>query len=104
MNVFATDHPMWQEPSPAFLRLQKRLLRVFVIVLIGYPLYLLLLGPLYALNGHGAFNYLPKQMREAFMLPAAPVYAVPGLRGSYDDYLNWWYDDPNAVPPETGWR
>ncbi len=103
MNVFTTDHPMVRELSPAVLRLKKRLLKGFLIALLCYPLYLLLLGPLYALNGHGAFNFLPQSLQEAFMLPAAPIYAVPGLRSSYDDYLNWWHDDPNSPDRETGW-
>ena len=24
-------------------------------------------------------------------------------RHIYDDYLNWWYHDPNLADPETGW-
>jgi hypothetical protein len=104
VNIFTTDHPMMSEPSPAFLRLQRRLWKGFLILAIGYPVYLILLGSLYSLNGHGVFNFLPQPMREAFMLPAAPVYVVPGLRSSYDDYLNWWYVDPNAADRETGWQ
>ena len=73
-------------------------------MIIGYPGYLLLLGPLYALNGHGAFNFIPLPVREACMLPATPVMLIPGLRSSYDDYLTWWYEDPNAPDRETGWR
>ena len=104
MNPFTTDHPMNSEPSPAARRWEKRLWRGFLIVMIGYHGYLLLLGPLYALNGHGAFNFIPIPVREACMLPAAPVMMIPGLRSSYDYYLTWWYDDPNAPDRETGWR
>ena len=95
---------MMKEPSPASLRFRRRLLKGLLFIVLGYPLYLLLLGPLYALNGHGVFNFFPQPVREAFMLPAAPVYMIPGLRSSSDDYLTWWYDDPNTADRETGWR
>ena len=59
MNVFATDHPMVSEASPALLRFQKRLLRGLLIVLLAYPLYLALLGPLWALDGRGTLDFVP---------------------------------------------
>ncbi len=104
MNVFTTDHPMVREPSPALLRLQRRLLKAFLGVLLGYPLYLFLLGPFWELNGTGRLDFLPQIIRGACFLPSAPVYLFPGLRGDYYDYLDWWYHDPTAADPETGWR
>lgn len=91
------------DPSPATRKLQRRVWRAFLILVIGYPVYLLLLGPLYALNGHGYFNFIPLPIREACVLPITPVMMIPGLRSSYDDYLTWWYDDPTAPDRETGW-
>ena len=46
MNVFTTDHPLTSDASPLFLRLQRRVVKGFFVVLASYPLYLLLLGPL----------------------------------------------------------
>jgi hypothetical protein len=103
MKVFTTDHPLVSKPSPALLRLQRRLLRGFWAVLVGYPLYLLLVGPYSALNGTGRLDFLPQAVRDAPFYPAAPVYLVPGLRSTYDDHLHWWYRDPNEADPETGW-
>jgi hypothetical protein len=60
MNVFATDHPLMREPSPALLRFQKRLLRGFLAILIGYPICLLFLGPYSAIIGTGRFDFLPQ--------------------------------------------
>ena len=94
---------MMRPPSAVFLRWQRRLLRASLVLLIGYPVYLLLLGPYSALNGTDRLNFLPQQIREALFLPAAPVYLIPGLRSTYDDYLHRWYRDPNEADPETGW-
>jgi hypothetical protein len=103
MNVFATDHPLVREPSPALLRFQKWLLRGFLTFLVGYPLWLLLLGPYSAVIGTGRFDFLPQAVRDIPFYPAVPVYCIPGLRSTYDDYLHWWYRDPNEADPETGW-
>ena len=103
MNAFTTDHPMMSGPSPAFLRWQRRLLRASLILLLSFPIYLLLLGPYSALSGTGRLDFLPQQIRDALFFPAAPVYLVPGLRSTYDDYLHRWYRDPNEADPETGW-
>jgi len=92
-----------KELSPAFLRIQRRLRKTFVALLIGYPFYLLLLGPYWAIMGKGRFDSLPQVLREAPLYPALPVYLLPGLRSTYDDYLHWWYRDPNEADPETGW-
>jgi hypothetical protein len=38
MNVFIADHPLVRDSSPALLRLQRRLLRGFLAVLMGCTL------------------------------------------------------------------
>ncbi len=103
MNVFTTDHPLIAEPSPALLRWQRRVLRGFVVVLAGYPLYLLLLGPFWALEGRGVFNFIPEPVRRVCYVPSTPIWIIPHLRGRYADYLDWWYLDPEAADRETGW-
>lgn len=35
------------------------------------------------------------------MSPRSPFYLAMGPHNPYDDYLTWWYDDPNAA--ETTW-
>jgi len=60
MNVFTTDHPLTSDASPLFLRLQRRVVKGFFVVLASYPLYLLLLGPLWALDGHGVLDFAPE--------------------------------------------
>ena len=103
MNVFTTDHPMVTEPSPALLRFQRRLLTGFFAVLFGYPFYLLLLGPYWALDGRGALDFIPSCVRQCCYLPALPIGAIPHVRGRFLDYLDWWYLDPNGGDRETGW-
>jgi hypothetical protein len=103
MNVFTTEHPMMSESSPAVLRLQRRLLRGFLVVLLGYLLYLLFLGPFWALDGRGILNFIPARVRQVCYLPSCPVWAIPHLRGRYADYFDWWYLDPSAADRETGW-
>ena len=71
--------------------------------LVGYPLWLALLGPYSAVIGTGRFDFLPQVVRDIPFYPVVPVYCVPRLRSSYDDYLHWWYRDPNEADPETGW-
>ena len=78
--------------------------RVILAALVGYPLYLLLVGPYSALNGTGRLDFLPQTVRESPFYPAVPVYFVPGLRSTYDNYLHWWYRDPNEADRETGWH
>ena len=80
------------------------LLRGFLTVSLGYPLYLLLLGPFWALDGPGLLDSAPERVRQLCYLPSAPVWLVPHLPGRYADYFDWWYLDPNAADRETGWR
>ena len=87
---------MVREPSPALLRLQRRLLKGFLLLVVGYPLYLLLLGPFCAL-GEGVFDFVPQRALIALILPAAPVCMIPGLRSSSEDYLTWWHDAQNTT-------
>ena len=103
MNVFATDHPMVSEPSPALVHFQRRLLRGFWFVAVGYPLYLLMIGPYWALEGSGALDFIPRPVREVCYLPTAPIWGIPHVRGRFQDYLEWWYLDPNGADRETGW-
>ena len=82
---------------------QRRLLRSFLVALIGYPLYLLLLGPYWALDGRGNLEFVPSRVREICYWPSAPIWMVPHVRGRLADYLDWWYLDPNSADRETGW-
>jgi hypothetical protein len=84
-------------------RIRRQLFGSFLSVLIGYPIYLLLVGPYSALNGSGRLDLLPEAVRDAPYYPAAPVYFVPVLRTAFDDYLHWWYLDPNEADRPTGW-
>ncbi len=75
--------------------------RRLLFLVLAYPAYLLLMGPFYAMDAHGYFNLAPKPVRRTFYLPVAPLYWTMGPDNPYDDYLTWWYNDPNA--PETTW-
>jgi len=90
MNVFATDHPMAAEPSAFARRLQRRLLWAAA----GYLLYVLSFGPMAFLMGHGVLDFVPEPVTRAFLLPAKPLVALPGMRTVLRDYLDWWYHDP----------
>ena len=95
MNVFTTDHPMVSQPARSHPRLRRWLLGgVFI-----YPVWLLLLGPFWALDGPGAIDFLPFSVRRGVYLPTAPFCYSPGLYSVFEGYMNWWYEDPNA--PET---
>jgi hypothetical protein len=97
MNVFTTDHPLMSEP----FRFSRRVRRWLLFSVLAYPVYLVLLGPIYALDGRGYFAFVPERVRTAFYCPAAPFYLVLGPYNPYDDYLTLWYDDPNVA--ETTW-
>jgi hypothetical protein len=47
---------------------------------------------------------VPQAIRDAYLLPAAPSYLVPGLRSKSNGYLNRWYHNPNEADLEAGWR
>jgi len=100
MNPFTTDHPMMTEPSAFVLRVQRWLL----FGMIGYLLYIIGLGPFFALGGNGYLNFVPESVGRAFLLPAAPVASVPGIRNILRDYLDWWYHDPNDPYSSPDWR
>ena len=72
-------------------------------VLLGYPIYLFLLGPYHAALGTGRLDALPQYLRDSPFYPAVPIYSVPGLRHIYDGYLTLWYQDPNRADMPTGW-
>lgn len=80
MNVFATDHPLVSEP----FGLGKRGRRCWLFSLLAYTGYLLLLGPFYALDGHGYFAFAPQRVRVTFYLPAEPFYVAFGPYNFYD--------------------
>ena len=103
MNVFTTDHPLMSDASPFFLRLQRRVVKAFLVVLASYPLYLLLLGPLWDPDGRGVLDFAPEPVRRVCYVPSAPIWMIPHLRGRYADYFDCWYLDPNAADRETGW-
>lgn len=100
MNPFSTDHPMMSEPPALDRRVQRRLLCLAA----GYFVYVLLLGPLFALDGHGYLNLVPKPVSRAIVLPALPVARVPVLRQIFRDYLDWWYHDPNDPYSSPDWK
>lgn len=68
-----------------------------------YLLYLLILGPFWALSGRGLLDIVPQSIQDACWWPAIPVYTIPGLRHLHADYIDWWYLDPNAADMPTGW-
>lgn len=75
----------------------RRVRRWLLLLALAYPAYLLFLGPFYALDGRGCFDFAPACIRTAFYFPCAPFYWTMGSHNPYDDYLTWWYDDPNAA-------
>jgi hypothetical protein len=77
------------------------LVRGFLFLFLGYPAYLLLLGPFSALDDRGVFNFVPKRVRLICYAPTYPIWCVPHLRGSYAGYLDWWNPDPNGPDAET---
>jgi hypothetical protein len=70
---------------------------------LAYGLGLLLLGPYSALEGRGRLDYLPAEVRVTPYYLTTPAMAVPLVRSIYDDYLLWWYCDPNEADRPTGW-
>jgi hypothetical protein len=100
VNVFAIDHPLSTPPPPQFVRRLRRWFRIGAII---YPVYLLLLGPYWTIEGRGSLNFIPNSMRQVVNLPSVPIWLIPHVRGRYADYLDWWYLDPNAADHETGW-
>ena len=88
------------EPSAFARRMQRRLL----FTMMGYFLYVLLLGPLCALGERGGLDFVPESVGRAIFLPAAPVALVPGIAKLYRDYLDWWYHDPNDPYSSPDWR
>jgi hypothetical protein len=99
MNVFTADHPMMSEPVP----MSRRAQRWFVFSALVYPAYLLLLGPIWAMDGRGYLDFIPERARQICYAPTYPIWFVPHLRGRYSDYMDWWYLDPNGADRETGW-
>src|SRR5437870_3861598 len=93
MNVFATEHPMVSGQARPHPRLRRRLL----LCLCVYPAWLLLLGPSWALDGRGAFDFLPWSIRRIVYLPSVPVFYSKSLSPIYESYTNWWYADPDEA-------
>ena len=103
MTALVADHRSVPDESPSSSTVRSRLLTWRLAACVAYPVYLLLLGPYHALNGTGVIDFLPRGVRDTPYYPAMPVYSVHGLRGTYDDYLRLWYQDPNEADPPTGW-
>src|SRR5450759_3762432 len=97
MNVFVTDHSMVSQTSRSYPRLRRWLFGSLLI----YPVWLLLLGPFWALDGRGTLDFLPSKARQLVYLPAVPFCYSPSLYPVFDRYMNWWYQDPNES--ETTW-
>ena len=92
MNIFTTDHPLAAEPSPCLRRFGKRVLQVMLLV----TLYLLLLGPLGALD-RNSYLRLSEPVAFAIWVPSWWIWRVPVLREGYWWYLDWWYHE-EAMP------
>jgi hypothetical protein len=95
MNPFVAEHPL----ASASFRLSKRAHRLLIAAVLSYPVYLILFGPFYALDGRDVLNFMPEKARMVFYFPVAPVYCAFETDNWYADYLNFWYADPN--PTET---
>ena len=101
VNVYTTDHPMMSEP----FRLSRRMQRTLIGLGLAYPTYLLKIGgPLWPLEGQGQvpLNFIPARGRIFCLLPTAPVWRIPHVRGRYADYMDWWYSDVNNPDRKTG--
>ena len=93
MNFFSTEHPM----ESVLFRYRVQLKRWVVGGLLVYPTWLLLLGPFWALDGRGALDYIPIGVRRVVYLPALPLFCIKRACPAMDNYLNWWYQDPNEA-------
>ena len=91
---------MMSEPSAFARRVQRRLL----FSVIGYFLYVFLLGPLCALGDFGILDVVPESVGRAILLPARPIILVPGIATLYRNYMDWWYHDPNDPYSSSDWR
>jgi len=95
MNVFAAEHPM----TAGQPRHHPRLRRWVLLILLVYPIWLLLLGPFWALDGRGLFDFVPWNVRKIVYLPAVPIFHSQLLSPVFEGYIDWWYQNPDA--PET---
>lgn len=72
--------------------------RRYALVLVGlYALYLVALGPFYAMEAQGWLEFMPEAARKAVLIPALPLIRHPSVRRMFIEYLDWWYLDPNGV-------
>ncbi len=99
MNPFCTDHPMTLLESS---RLTRRVQRCSLTLIGAYSVYILLLGPLFALDGQGYLQFVPEPVKTAIALPTVPFVQVRALRLLLWDYLNWWYRDPDFACNNPG--
>ena len=83
------------EPAVASrARFSPQIKRRLKIGAIAYFSYLLLLGPLGAMLGHGYLDFLPNRLVQLIGLPAFPVFSTPLVRVPLVEYMDWWYPDP----------
>jgi hypothetical protein len=92
MNVFVAEHPMTTSQA----RPHPRLRRWLIGSLLVYPIWLILLGPVWGLDGRGALGFVPSRVRWIVYSPAAPIFRSRWISPLYESYVNWWYEDPNA--------
>lgn len=95
MNVFTTEHPMASQSVRTHPRFRWWLLGSLLV----YPVWLVMLGPFWALDGRGAIDFLPLNVRRIVYLPAAPLFYIDSLSTPFERYMKCWYEDPDA--PET---
>src|ERR1039458_3120574 len=97
MNVFAAEHPM--APQQVRPRTHSRTRRRLLASVLVYPVWLLLLGPFWALDGRGVVDFVPWSVRRFVYFPAIPIFYSQSFSPVFEGYINWWYQDPDA--PET---
>jgi hypothetical protein len=74
---------------------RSNVLRFSTRFVIAYTAYLIFLGPFWAVYGRGWFP-IPRVVGDAVFLPTYPVFTSEFGSCLYGQYLDTWYDDPNA--------
>jgi hypothetical protein len=63
--------------------------------ILAYGLYLLALGPFWAIDGR--FGVVSEPVRAAIWWPAMPLFDVRVVNHLFEGYLDCWYVQPNAA-------